>query len=127
MTAALQTELGELRVVAETDEITAVCIEGEWDLCNAPQITEAGKRLLADNKQVILDLSAATFIDCAVIHALIDVQAKAQKNGGVVVLQLGTAPIVERVIEISKIERLLTRVSSRQEALDAIQGRDRAA
>ena len=126
MSAALQTEIGELRVVAETDEIAAISLEGEWDLQNAPQIIEAGDRLLADNKQVILDLSATTFIDCAVIHALIDVQAKAQKNGGVVVLQLGTAPIVERVIEITQIERAMTRVNTRRAALDTIQKRHAA-
>jgi anti-anti-sigma regulatory factor len=89
-------------------------------LVNAPQIVEHGERLLTDDKHVILDLSEATFIDVAVIHALSHVKAEAKKNGRVVVLQLGTAPIVERVIEITQIDRQLHRVSTRTEALDKI-------
>lgn len=120
MIAPTQNEPGELHVLAETDEITALRLTGEFDLVNAPQIIENGERLLADGKQVILDLSEATFIDVAVIHALTRVEAEARKNGRIVVLQLGTAPIVDRLIEISGIERILPRVSTRPEALKKI-------
>jgi len=40
-----------------------------------------------------------------------------------VVLQLGTAPIVERVLEIVEIERVLPRAHDRQEAVRIIQQR----
>ena len=119
MIAPPQDEAGELHVFAETDEISALCLEGEFDLANAPQIIEEGERLLAD-KQVILDLSDATFIDSSVIQALLRLGAEARKNGRVVVLQLGTAAIVERVIEISGIEHALPRASTRPEAIDTI-------
>ena len=111
---------GELHVLAETHEIAALCLAGEFDLANASQIIEEAERLLSDDKQLILDLSEATFIDSSVIQALSRVGAEARKNGGVVVLQLGTAAIVERVIEISNIERILPRASTRPEALDTI-------
>lgn len=127
MIAPLQNEAGELHVFAETDEIAALCLEGEFDLGNAPRIIEEGERLLADDKQVILDLSDATFIDSSVIQALSRVGAEARKNGRVVVLQLGTAAIVERVIEISNIERVLPRASTRPEALDTIRRLQRPA
>ena len=120
MVAAPQNQPGELQVLDETDEIAAVRLEGEFDMANAPQIIDASERLLADNKQVILDLSAATFIDCSVVHALSHVQTEATKRGCIVVMQLGTAAIVERVIEISKIDRLLPRVSTRAAAIDTI-------
>lgn len=120
MIAPPQNEGGELRVFAETDEIAGLCLEGEFDLANASQIFEEGERLLADENQVIVDLSNATFIDSSVINALFRVGAEAKKNGRVVVLQLGTAAIVERVIEISNIERVLPRVGTRNEAVDTI-------
>ena len=120
MFAPPQTQAGELDVLAETDEITALRLTGEFDLRNAPQVVDNGERLLADDKQLILDLSEATFIDVAVIHALSRLEAEARKNGRVVVLQLGTAPIVERLIEISQIDRVLSRVSTRPEALKKI-------
>ena len=71
-----------------TDEITALCLEGEFDIANAPQIIKESEHLLANNKQVVLDLSKATFIDCSVIQALTHVKAR-QENGCAVVLQLG--------------------------------------
>jgi len=120
MIAPPQNESGELHVLAETDQIAVLRLEGEFDVANAPQIIEEGERLLADGQQVILDLSDATFIDSSVIHALLHVEAVARQNDRVVVLQLGTAPIVERVIEITKIDRVLRRVSTRAEALGRI-------
>ncbi len=120
MSAHSHIEAGELHVLAETDEITALRLTGEFDLVNAPHIIEAGERLIADDKQLILDLSEVTFIDVAVIHALTRVEREARRNGRVVVLQLGTAPIVERIIEITGIDRLLPRVSTRAEALGKI-------
>ena len=127
MVAPPRNEAGELHVFAETDEIAGLCLEGEFDLANAAQIIEEGERLLADDKQVILDLSDATFIDSSVIHALFRVGAEARNKGRVVVLQLGTAAIVERVIEISNIDRVLPRASTRPEALDMIRQLHRAA
>ena len=120
MTAPPQYDLGELSVFAETDEIAGLHLEGEFDMANAPLIIEQGERLLADDKQLIVDLSDATFIDSSVVTALFRLGAVARKNGRVIVLQLGTAAIVERVIEISNMERVFPRVSTRSEAIDTI-------
>ena len=120
MIAPPRNEPGELHVLAETDDISALCLEGEFDLSNAPQILEEGERLLADGKQLILDLSDATFVDSSVIHALFRLGAAATTRGRVVVLQVGTTRLVERVLEISNIDRVLPRVSTRPEALQAI-------
>jgi anti-anti-sigma factor len=127
MSAPPQYELGELQVFAETDEIAGLRLEGEFDVANAPQIFEQGERLLADDKQVILDLSDATFIDSSVIHALFRLGAVARKSGRLVVLQLGTAAVVERVIQICNIERILPRASTRPEAIDVIRQLQRPA
>lgn len=120
MTAAPQNEPGEIHVVAATDEIAALCLEGEFDMANAPRIIEEGERVLADHKQVILDLSDATFIDSSVIQALARLAAEATKNGRIAVLQVGTPATVERVIEISGIDRAIPRTQTRPEAIDTI-------
>ena len=120
MTAPPQNEPGELHVVAAADGIAALCLEGEFDLANAPQIIEEGKRLLAEDKQVILDLSEATFIDSSVIQALAHLGAEATKKGRIAVLQVGTPAIVERVIEISGIDRVIPRTQTRPEAINTI-------
>jgi len=112
---------GVVRVVPETDEIVAVCLEGDFDLGNAPALgTEVG-RALENGNDLILDLSQATFIDSSVVHVLVNASRAAIGSKRAVVLQLGTAPIVERVLEIAEIERVLPRVHERREAVRIIQ------
>ena len=66
-------------------------------------------RSLQSGNNLILDLSQATFIDSSVVQVL--VRAANAVNGcqRAVVLQLGTAAVVERVLEIVGIERVLPR------------------
>ena len=44
-----------LRVVPETAEIVALCLEGEFDRANASRITEEAARALVDAKHLIVD------------------------------------------------------------------------
>lgn len=111
---------GTLHVVHETDEIVALCLEGEFDLANAPRIIEESERVLVDDKHLVLDLSRATFIDSSVIGALCVAHKRARARGRLAVLQLGTAAIVELVLRVSGIERVLPRVHTRAEAIDTI-------
>jgi anti-anti-sigma factor len=114
---------GVIRVVPETDEIVAVCLEGEFDLANAPALGDEVDRSLKSGANLILDLSEATFIDASVINVLLQAGRTVAASGGKqsMVLQLGTAPIVERVLEIVKIEQVLTRAHDRHEAVRIIQ------
>ena len=108
---------GVVRVVPETDEIVAVCLEGDFDLSNAPAIGKEVGLALEDGNDLILDLSQATFIDSSVVHVLVNASRAAIGSKRAVVLQLGTAAIVERVLEIAEIERVLPRVHERREAV----------
>lgn len=112
-----------IRVVPENGEIVAVCLEGDFDLNNAPAIGKEVGRALEDGNNLILDLSQATFIDSSVVHVLVNVSKAVTRSERAVVLQLGTAPIVERVLEIVEIERVLPRAHDRQEAVRIIQQR----
>ena len=112
---------GVIRVVPETDEIVAVCLEGDFDLGNAPALGKEVGRALENGNDLILDLSQATFIDSSVVHVLVNASKAVIGSKRAVVLQLGTAPIVERVLEIAEIERVLPRVHERREAVRIIQ------
>jgi anti-anti-sigma factor len=112
---------GVVRVVPETDEIVAVCLEGDFDLSNAPAIGKEVGLALEDGNDLILDLSQATFIDSSVVHVLVNASKAVIGSDRAVVLQLGTAAIVERVLEIAEIERVLPRAHERQEAVRIIQ------
>ena len=114
---------GVIRVVPETDEIVAVCLEGDFDLGNASAFGKEVGRALEDGNNLILDLSQATFIDSSVVHVLVNASKAVTGSDRAVVLQLGTAAIVERVLEIAEIERVLPRAHERQEAVRIIQQR----
>ena len=112
---------GAIRVVSETAEIDAISLEGDFDMANAPAFDEEVDRALEGGKELILDLSEATFIDSTIINALFRATQAAGEKEQAIVLQLGTAAIVERALELVEIERLLPRAHDRQEAVRIIQ------
>jgi anti-sigma B factor antagonist len=113
---------GTIRVEREADGITAIRLEGDCDLTNASVLGDEIDRALESGTALILDLSDATFIDSSVIHALLGAARKANGRGQpAVVLQLGTAASVERVLEIVSIEQVLPRAHDRPEAIRIIQ------
>lgn len=112
---------GVIRVVRETDGILAVCVEGDFDLANAPALGDQIDLALETGRNLILDLSEATFIDASIINVLVQASKVVGGRRQTMVLQLGTAAIVERVFEITGIERVLTRAHDRQEAVRIIQ------
>ena len=62
---------GAIRVVSETAQIVAVCLEGDFDLTNAPALDSQINRSLDGGTDLILDLSEASFIDSSVIHVVV--------------------------------------------------------
>ena len=110
-----------LQVTEETDAIVAISLEGEWDMANAALLNEKTEQALDNDKHLILDLSRATFIDSSTLHALVKTHATASERGQRLVLQLATAANVERILEVSGIDQLIPRVSSRAEAIQTIE------
>ena len=114
---------GVIRFVPESDGIVAVCLEGEFDLANAPILCDQIDRELGDGNSLILDLSQATFIDSSVIDVLMRAVRTVSGRSQTIVLQLGTAATVERVLDIAGIDRVLTRVQDREAAVRIVQER----
>jgi anti-anti-sigma factor len=116
-----------IHVSNEAADIVSLYLAGEFDAFNAPEIIDHALRALAADKHLVLDLSDTTFIDASVIGALVTIQAAADDQGRRAVLQLGTAPIVERVVAITNIEELLPRTETRVDAIGRIRGLSAAA
>lgn len=112
---------GVIRVSSEEARTVAVCLEGEFDLANAPALDVEIDRALDSGHDLIMDLSDATFVDSSVIHVFVRAAQAARGRKQTMVLQLGTAAIVERALELSGIERVLPRAHDRQEAVRMIQ------
>ena len=112
---------GAVRTVTEADDIVVLTLEGEFDRFNAPRLGEQLDRALQSRKGLILDLSEVTFIDSSVVNELFRAAHGAKQSGQTAVLQLGTAPLVESVLEIVRIESVLPRAHRRQEAVEIIE------
>ena len=112
---------GAIRLVDETEDIVALCLEGDLDRTHAAALDASIDRALQSGNDLILDMSEATFIDSSVIQSVVRAAQSAERTRQAIVLQLGTAAIVERVLEIVKIEEVLPRAHDRQEALRVIQ------
>ena len=110
-----------LQVTHETERIAAISLEGEFDLTNSTLVMEQAEQTLDDHDHLIIDLSHATFIDSSTIRALVQTHNAAVKRGQVVVLQLATAATVERVLQVSGIDELLPRGTTRREAIQIVE------
>ena len=107
-----------LDVVA--DDIVAIGLEGEFDMDNAPLIARETQQALDQGNHLILDLSAATFIDTTVINLLYRTHAAATRHGRVAVLQLARGALVDRVLQFSGIEKAMSRSHNRETAIKRI-------
>ena len=99
------------------DGVAVVALLGEHDLLSSDQVEGLLSNLVAANKLVVVDVSKAEFIDSSLIHNLVKADSQARAEGNRFVLQLGTAPIVKRALEVSGLLSHLDCASSREEAL----------
>ena len=114
---------GAIHVDSETDGIIAVCVEGEFDLANAAVLREHVESALQTGDDLIVDLSKATFIDSSVISVLFHGARAMDGRGQNMVIQVATAPIVERVLELVEMERVLPRAHTRTEAIEILRNK----
>ena len=103
------------------DSVAVIEIEGEHDLQNAPTLQEELNRLLEEGLSVVVDLSAATFVDSSVLATLIDGRRAAERLGlgFVVALPDSAAEAVGRVIQVTGLDKAMPISASREEAAAA--------
>jgi anti-sigma B factor antagonist len=118
--AAAEGAAGNIRVVRATDTITALDLDGEFDISTAPELVERVRSVLDQGKHLIINLSDASFIDSSIVHALFTADTEARQHGRVFVLQFGTAARVERVLTISGADKKLLTAPTRADAIDLI-------
>ena len=116
-----------IRVAEATENITALDLEGEFDLTTSPAIVEHAVRAVEAGKHLIFNLSGATFIDSSTVHALFAADAAARQAGLAFVLQFGSRASVGRVLSVTGTDRALAIARTRAEAIELIEESRRAA
>ena len=99
--------------------VALVALAGEHDLYSEDELRQILEASLACCDHVIVDLSAAEFIDSTIIHVLVQTMRSATELGRTFNVVLGTAPAVERILEVTGLTPLLGVVPTVEQALAA--------
>jgi anti-sigma B factor antagonist len=92
--------------IIERDGVVVVAIEGELDLCAAPELEGSLTRVAASPaSSILVDLDRVSFIDSAGVHVLLQFSL-AHANGTRLALTHGSRQ-VQRLFEITGVERYL--------------------
>ena len=96
-----------------------VVLAGEHDLHSADEVQQTLDQSLALCDHLIVDLSAAEFIDSTIVHVLVQTKKQATELDRKFNVVLGTAQVVERILEVTGVVQLLNVVPTVERALEA--------
>ena len=93
---------GELALERTDAGVAVLSISGEHDLSTASELRRRLEALLDEGTAVIVDLSAATFIDSSILGVILDGKRRAAAaDVGYAVLHAEGADAVGRVLEVT--------------------------
>lgn len=98
--------------------IALVVLGGEHDLDSAPLVEQATEEALLTCSHLIIDISPVQFIDSSIINLLVQLKKDADAKDCRFNLVMGTAPGVERALEICGVLPALNHVKNVDIALD---------
>lgn len=110
-------ERGSCVVETHGETVAVVVVLGEHDLSNAWVLRDELTAQAAAGRDVVLDLSAAEFVDSTALHAVHEFARRLHEAGRRLVLQLGTSAVVSRALEIGGVTKVIPCVQGREEAL----------
>jgi anti-sigma B factor antagonist len=102
-------------------DVIVVVVEGEHDIYTAPTLRERLEEALGRGGGIVVDLTAATFVDSSVLGALLDARRRAieSSQGFVVCVGETVEPGVQRILDITGLVPVLPVVRSRDDAVEA--------
>ena len=111
--------IADVDVLRPHSGAVVVELRGEHDVATEDEIHELLTSLVEESDLVVVDLSAAQFVDSSLLRNLVRAHRLARKQGSRLRLQLGTAPIVRRALEVSNLLEVLDCAPDRERALSA--------
>jgi anti-sigma B factor antagonist len=94
------------------DGTIVVGASGELDLYTAPELEQAlASRVAEGAKQLVVDLSAATFVDSTALHVLLRAARQLEGKAGELIV-VAPDPNVRKVFEITGFDRIFSVVLS---------------
>jgi anti-sigma B factor antagonist len=108
-----------IEVRSPRSDVAVVVLAGEHDLYSGEELRQRIEQSLARCSHLIVDLSAAEFIDSTIIAVLLQTMKSASELDRKFNVVLGTAPAVERILEVTGAMPLLGVVPTVERALAA--------
>jgi anti-anti-sigma factor len=109
--------MDEIEVTHPGESVAVIALHGEHDLLTREEIAALLAGEVLGNDLVVVDVSDAKFVDASFLHNLAIADRAASGRGSRFVLQMGTADIVRRALEVSGLLESLKVAHSRQEAV----------
>lgn len=99
--------------------VAIVALKGEHETYTAQKLRQELRDLLDGGSGVVLDLTAATFLDSAVIGVILEARAIAAATGlkFAIVMDDNTGPAVQRLFDLTGLRSVLTIAETRDAAL----------
>jgi len=107
----------DIEVLYPSPGTAVVECTGEHDMTTRDDVDRLLGLLVTENDLVVIDISQARFIDSSFVNNVLKADRLAGQLDKTLRLQIGTTPIVRRVLEISGIVGKLDCVESRDDAL----------
>ncbi|CAA7615843.1 STAS domain-containing protein [Magnetospirillum sp. SS-4] len=100
----------------DSDGIILVSLSGEVDLSHSAGLRKRLMELMFERRDVVVDLSAVTYVDSSGIAGLVEAYQMARKNNTRFVLAALSDP-VRRVLQLARLDRVFTITDSAEAAL----------
>ena len=119
MSDATAFQVPTIQVRSPRPHAALVVLAGEHDLHSANEVQQTFDQSLAVCDHLIVDLSTAEFIDSTIVGVLMQTRKRAVELDRKFNVVLGTAPVVERILEVTGVVPLLNIVPTVERALAA--------
>jgi anti-anti-sigma factor len=119
MSDASAFQVPTIEVRSPQPHAAVVVLGGEHDLSSADEVQQTLDQSLRACDHLIVDLSTAEFIDSTIVALLLQTKKNATEHDRKFNVVLGSAPVVERVLEVTGTVPLLNVVPTVERALAA--------
>jgi anti-anti-sigma factor len=100
--------------------VAVVVLGGAYDLASASELGHTLAELLERARHVVVDMSAATFVDSYTMGTIIQAKREADSAGSRFNVVLGSDSVVAKRFEIAQVLPMLNRVETLDEALTGL-------
>ena len=100
---------------------TVVIVDGDLDLATAPQLeSHITARIAEGHRQLVVDLSGATFLDSTAMATLLLAIAPLRDDPAAAVVLAGAGGVVDRALTVSGIGALFQGFATRAAAIESL-------